>query len=659
MDCSYSKESVSLSHMSGFSSNGPVSISCYDNSNENCPRMEQAALLFSIDSAMPFFQSCQEQFPENCVPLHQLQSDRGRFSLKNDWDLYQNTMGCPSYPQMPMPNLANLSIMDTLSPTQRQLVEHLQVAQQAEVDLVIGLSQRHGNDSSGATGPGMCVSASNASQCLPSEMHHGTWNLMNPPMSRVPRLPADQNASDAHIGDDCSAQYPFQPELAERATRLSSANFSCFSSSAMGTEQRNSDTSYGCLSSEEVMPIESARAPISLPRILMPGTADPVPDPIPRESLCFAAGCDHFNAHLLKYPKHELEENCTSGGGYPNHEDVKPSSLDLITICSDLAQTDLRLVEQPEQPKEAVLDFSEGHTSLSSSKDCCQLSKRRSENQDKLDIKSDPAGASPKEPDIKNADQKMVGDSAKRQKCQKSCKVKEESKTGGGKEKIYHSQGDRRPNSGKDKSSKLAEAPKQDFIHVRARRGQATDSHSLAERVRREKISERMKFLQDLVPGCSKITGKALMLDEIINYVQFLQHQVVCLSMKLAALSPRIDFNCDDLFLGEVLLPSGSHLDVGTVSDMATSSGAPSHKMPQTTFLSSRDPCGNFARHPGNIIASEPSFDSTRSYQANLASATNTSSQTSVWPGHVETMGLIEQAMYSPKLEPKQHDISL
>lgn len=28
------------------------------------------------------------------------------------------------------------------------------------------------------------------------------------------------------------------------------------------------------------------------------------------------------------------------------------------------------------------------------------------------------------------------------------------------------------------------EPPKQDYIHVRARRGQATDSHSLAERVR-------------------------------------------------------------------------------------------------------------------------------------------------------------------------------
>ena len=33
-------------------------------------------------------------------------------------------------------------------------------------------------------------------------------------------------------------------------------------------------------------------------------------------------------------------------------------------------------------------------------------------------------------------------------------------------------------------------------------------------------------MLQDLVPGCNWITGKAVMLDEIINYVQSLQRQV-------------------------------------------------------------------------------------------------------------------------------------
>lgn len=34
-----------------------------------------------------------------------------------------------------------------------------------------------------------------------------------------------------------------------------------------------------------------------------------------------------------------------------------------------------------------------------------------------------------------------------------------------------------------EQSNQPIEAPKQDYIHVRARRGQATDSHSLAERV--------------------------------------------------------------------------------------------------------------------------------------------------------------------------------
>ncbi|KAK4427212.1 Transcription factor [Sesamum alatum] len=83
--------------------------------------------------------------------------------------------------------------------------------------------------------------------------------------------------------------------------------------------------------------------------------------------------------------------------------------------------------------------------------------------------------------------------------------------------------------------------PPKDYIHVRARRGQATDSHSLAERARREKISERMKTLQDLVPGCNKVIGKALVLDEIINYVQSLQHQVEFLSMKIEAVNSRLD----------------------------------------------------------------------------------------------------------------------
>uniref|UniRef100_A0ACD5XTS6 Uncharacterized protein n=1 Tax=Avena sativa TaxID=4498 RepID=A0ACD5XTS6_AVESA len=104
-----------------------------------------------------------------------------------------------------------------------------------------------------------------------------------------------------------------------------------------------------------------------------------------------------------------------------------------------------------------------------------------------------------------------------------------------------------RKQQAKGKSSKskqaAADEPPRDYVHVRARRGQATDSHSLAERVRREKITLKMKFLQDLVPGCNKVIGKALMLDEIINYVQSLQQQVEFLSMKLSTVNPQLDFS--------------------------------------------------------------------------------------------------------------------
>ncbi|GMI78471.1 CRY2-interacting bHLH 4 [Hibiscus trionum] len=103
--------------------------------------------------------------------------------------------------------------------------------------------------------------------------------------------------------------------------------------------------------------------------------------------------------------------------------------------------------------------------------------------------------------------------------------------------------------------SQSGEAPKENYIHVRARRGQATNSHSLAERLRREKISERMRLLQELVPGCNKITGKAVMLDEIINYVQSLQQQVEFLSMKLATVNPELNLDLDRILSKDVLHP--------------------------------------------------------------------------------------------------------
>ncbi|CAL9038549.1 unnamed protein product [Musa banksii] len=85
-------------------------------------------------------------------------------------------------------------------------------------------------------------------------------------------------------------------------------------------------------------------------------------------------------------------------------------------------------------------------------------------------------------------------------------------------------------------NSREVEKPKE-VVHVRARSGQATDSHSLAERERRKKINERMKRLQNQVPGCHKMMGMARMLDQTIHYVRSLQKQVEFLSMELSVAS--------------------------------------------------------------------------------------------------------------------------
>ncbi|KAJ6929937.1 hypothetical protein NC652_013719 [Populus alba x Populus x berolinensis] len=61
-----------------------------------------------------------------------------------------------------------------------------------------------------------------------------------------------------------------------------------------------------------------------------------------------------------------------------------------------------------------------------------------------------------------------------------------------------------------------------------------------------------MKSLQDLVSRCNKITGRARMLDEIINYVQSLQRQVEFLFMNIATLNPRPEFNIDNFSGKEV-----------------------------------------------------------------------------------------------------------
>ncbi|XP_041021270.1 transcription factor bHLH84-like [Juglans microcarpa x Juglans regia] len=64
---------------------------------------------------------------------------------------------------------------------------------------------------------------------------------------------------------------------------------------------------------------------------------------------------------------------------------------------------------------------------------------------------------------------------------------------------------------------------------TRASRGSATDPQSLYARKRRERINERLRVLQNLVPNGTKV-DISTMLEEAVNYVKFLQLQIKLLS---------------------------------------------------------------------------------------------------------------------------------
>uniref|UniRef100_A0A0E0QAK2 BHLH domain-containing protein n=2 Tax=Oryza TaxID=4527 RepID=A0A0E0QAK2_ORYRU len=71
--------------------------------------------------------------------------------------------------------------------------------------------------------------------------------------------------------------------------------------------------------------------------------------------------------------------------------------------------------------------------------------------------------------------------------------------------------------------------PSSKKMGTRANRGAATDPQSLYARKRRERINERLRILQNLVPNGTKV-DISTMLEEAVQYVKFLQLQIKLLS---------------------------------------------------------------------------------------------------------------------------------
>ncbi|MFS7978612.1 putative transcription factor bHLH family [Helianthus anomalus] len=74
-----------------------------------------------------------------------------------------------------------------------------------------------------------------------------------------------------------------------------------------------------------------------------------------------------------------------------------------------------------------------------------------------------------------------------------------------------------------------------------SKRSRAAEVHNLSERRRRDRINEKMRALQELIPNCNKV-DKASMLDEAIEYLKTLQLQVQIMSMGAGLCMPSMMF---------------------------------------------------------------------------------------------------------------------
>ncbi|KAL8156140.1 hypothetical protein AgCh_001296 [Apium graveolens] len=88
---------------------------------------------------------------------------------------------------------------------------------------------------------------------------------------------------------------------------------------------------------------------------------------------------------------------------------------------------------------------------------------------------------------------------------------------------------------------------------MRVVRGSATDPQSLYARKRRERINEKLRTLQNLVPNGTKV-DISTMLEDAVQYVKFLQLQIKLLSSDKWMYAP-IAYNGTDLRLDSNISP--------------------------------------------------------------------------------------------------------
>ncbi|KAH7284154.1 hypothetical protein KP509_34G041700 [Ceratopteris richardii] len=90
--------------------------------------------------------------------------------------------------------------------------------------------------------------------------------------------------------------------------------------------------------------------------------------------------------------------------------------------------------------------------------------------------------------------------------------------------------------------------------HQKSKRNRVAEVHNLSERNRRNRINQKIKALQELIPNSKKV-DKASVLDEAIEYMKILQ-------MQLQMVSLRNSFTAPTLVMAPMALPQAAQLQM-------------------------------------------------------------------------------------------------
>ncbi|PQP93478.1 transcription factor bHLH74 [Prunus yedoensis var. nudiflora] len=123
--------------------------------------------------------------------------------------------------------------------------------------------------------------------------------------------------------------------------------------------------------------------------------------------------------------------------------------------------------------------------------------------------------------------------------------------------------------------------------------------------INKDLSGESSDYLKEQDEKKAKITGKAVMLDEIINYVQSLQQQVEFLSMKLATVNPEINIDIERILSKDILNSrSGSGAIFGFSPGISSSHPYP-HGMFPGNLPSMPSSAPQFPSLPQTVLDSE------------------------------------------------------